>query len=88
MKDHPLKGNWADHRECHIAGDFLLISRLGGNVILFVRAGTHSELFEDLIRPFRTKTGRDPKMSFSSQKPYQVFFEGLSIEKIDRLLLT
>ena len=44
--DHPLKGDWADHRECHI-GDFLLIYRLDGNAIIFVRAGTHSELFEE-----------------------------------------
>jgi mRNA interferase YafQ len=26
--DHPLTGDWADHRECHIGGDFLLIYRL------------------------------------------------------------
>lgn len=45
--DHPLKGDWADHRECHIGGDFLLIYRLDGNTLLFVRAGTHSELFEE-----------------------------------------
>ena len=46
--DHPLKGDWADHRECHhIGGDFLLIYRVEGNVIIFVRTGTHSELFED-----------------------------------------
>jgi len=45
--DHPLKGDWVDHRECHIAGDFLLIYRLDENAIIFVRAGTHSELFED-----------------------------------------
>ena len=45
--DHPLKGDWADHRECHIGGDFLLIYRLDGNAIIFVRAGTHSELFEE-----------------------------------------
>lgn len=45
--DHPLKGDWADHRECHIGGDFLLIYRLDGDAIIFVRAGTHSELFED-----------------------------------------
>jgi mRNA interferase YafQ len=45
--DHPLKGDWADHRECHIAGDFLLIYRLAGDTITFVRAGTHSELFEE-----------------------------------------
>ena len=23
--DHALKGEWADHRKCHIGGDFLLI---------------------------------------------------------------
>ena len=49
-KDHPLKGEWNGARECHIGGDFLLIYRLdesagpGGSVV-FVRAGTHSELF-------------------------------------------
>jgi mRNA interferase YafQ len=45
--DHPLKGAWADHRECHIGGDFLLIYLASNNSIVFVRAGTHSELFED-----------------------------------------
>jgi len=45
--DHPLKGAWADHRECHIGGDFLLIYHLSGNTILFVRAGTHTDLFEE-----------------------------------------
>jgi mRNA interferase YafQ len=48
--DHALKGEWADHRECHIGGDFLLIYQLQGNgnneILSFVRAGTHSELFE------------------------------------------
>ena len=43
--DHALKGEWADHRECHIGGDFLLIYLIEGNAINFVRAGTHSELF-------------------------------------------
>src|SRR3569833_2696218 len=42
--DHPLKVGWADHRECHIGGDFLLIYRLEGSTIIFVRAGTHSDL--------------------------------------------
>lgn len=45
--DHPLKGDWADHRECHIGGDFLLICQLDGNTAIFVRAGTHCELFEE-----------------------------------------
>lgn len=46
--DHPLKGEWMDHRECHIGGDFLLIYQLaeGNKIIIFVRAGTHTELFE------------------------------------------
>ncbi len=47
--DHPLRGDWADHRECHIGGDFLLIYRHGGGAndgVVFVRAGTHAELFE------------------------------------------
>ncbi len=43
--DHALKGEWNDHRECHIGGDFLLIYQIEGNAINFVRAGTHSELF-------------------------------------------
>ena len=45
-RDHALTGDWADHRECHIGGDFLLIYQVDGNQIIFVRAGTHAELFE------------------------------------------
>lgn len=49
--DHALVGNWADHRECHIGGDFLLVYRLEDNgktqSVMFVRAGTHAELFDD-----------------------------------------
>ncbi len=43
--DHALKGEWSDHRECHIGGDFLLIYQMDANIINFVRAGTHAELF-------------------------------------------
>ena len=47
--DHALLGDWADHRECHIGGDFLLIYYLEKKgkqeMIVFVRTGTHSELF-------------------------------------------
>ena len=49
-KDHSLKGEWASYRECHVGGDFLLIYEVdekagkSGSVI-FVRAGTHAELF-------------------------------------------
>ena len=51
-RDHPLKGELAQYRECHIGGDFLLICRIDeqagrGGSIVFARAGTHSELFRD-----------------------------------------
>lgn len=45
-RDHQLSGKLADARECHIGGDFLLIYRVDANSIVFVRAGTHAELFE------------------------------------------
>ena len=48
--DHPLTGQWARHRECHIGGDFLLIYRLDSGSsqesVVFVRVGTHADLFE------------------------------------------
>ena len=48
--DHPLTDDWADHRECHIGGDFLLIYRLEhrgqDEQIVFARTGTHAELFK------------------------------------------
>jgi mRNA interferase YafQ len=48
--DHPLRGEWADHRDCHIRGDWLLIYRINatpqGEEIVFVRTGTHAELFD------------------------------------------
>jgi mRNA interferase YafQ len=43
--EHALKGEWADHRDCHIGGDFLLVYQLENNTINFVRAGTQAELF-------------------------------------------
>jgi len=49
-RDHQLSGNYAGHRECHIGGDFLLVYKLDESgkhgLIVFVRAGTHAELFE------------------------------------------
>ncbi len=47
LRDHELTGEWRDHRECHVGGDFLLIYYIEeqGNLVVFTRAGTHSELF-------------------------------------------
>ena len=51
---HPARssivGDWDDHRECHIGGDFLLTYKLvesaKHDLIVFVRTGTHAELFD------------------------------------------
>jgi mRNA interferase YafQ len=45
-RDHPLGGNWKDHRECHLKPDLLLIYKKPDDKTLrFVRMGSHSELF-------------------------------------------
>jgi mRNA interferase YafQ len=44
--DHSLSGRWADHRECHIRPDLLLIYRKPNqDTLSLVRIGSHSELF-------------------------------------------
>jgi len=43
--DHPLSGEWADHRDCHIKPDLVLIYRKPDDENLeLVRLGSHSEL--------------------------------------------
>ena len=48
--DHSLNGDWVGYRECHVGGDFLLIYRIDDSpkheCVVFVRAGTHAELFK------------------------------------------
>jgi mRNA interferase YafQ len=45
-RDHPLRGNFRDRRECHVEPDWLLIYKLNDAEIIFERTGTHSDLFE------------------------------------------
>lgn len=45
-KDHPLKGQWSDFRDLHIAPDWLLIYQSDEDSVTLVRTGSHSELFE------------------------------------------
>lgn len=49
-RDHPLKGNYVDYRECHVAGegDWLLIYKKHDDKLILVltATGTHSDLFE------------------------------------------
>ena len=43
--DHPLTGDWSDHRDCHLRPDLILIDRKPDDESLeLVRLGSHSEL--------------------------------------------
>jgi mRNA interferase YafQ len=43
--DHPLSGEWHDHRDCHVRPDLILIYRKPDSESLdLVRLGSHSEL--------------------------------------------
>lgn len=44
-KDHALRGDWSDHRDCHVKPDLVLIYRKPNkNVLQLVRIGSHSDL--------------------------------------------
>ena len=43
--DHSLKGKWKNFRELHIQADWLLIYKIFDNDCIFVRTGTHADLF-------------------------------------------
>ena len=43
--DHALSGEWADHRDCHVRPDLVLIyQKPDVNTLRLVRLGSHSEL--------------------------------------------
>jgi mRNA interferase YafQ len=46
-KDHPLRGDFADSRDCHVESDWVLIYTLmeNGGHVRFERTVTHSDLF-------------------------------------------
>ena len=44
-RDHPLTGDWKDHRDCHIKPDLVLIyQKAHADTLRLVRLGSHSEL--------------------------------------------
>jgi mRNA interferase YafQ len=45
QRPHPLKGDYQDCMECHLGGDWLLVWRQTDDEIVFVRTGTHEDLF-------------------------------------------
>ena len=46
LRDHKLIGNYQGRRECHLAGDWLLIYKLQKDAVIFERTGSHSELLK------------------------------------------
>ena len=45
-KDHQLKGNLRELRECHIKPDLLLVYRIENATLELVDIGSHSDLFK------------------------------------------
>jgi len=45
-KDHFLKGNPEQYKECHLKPDLLLIYRVYKDEVQLIDIGSHSELFE------------------------------------------
>ncbi len=45
--DHPLSGNWKEHRELHLEPDWILVYHIEENILVLtlVRNGTHSDIF-------------------------------------------
>lgn len=43
LRDHKLIGNYQDRRECHLAGDWLLIYKIDEDTVIFERTGSHKE---------------------------------------------
>lgn len=45
-KDHQLKGELKDYRECHIEPDWLLVYMKKDNQLFLAGLGSHSDLFK------------------------------------------
>lgn len=46
LRDHQLKGDFVNCRECHIKPDLLLIYKIEKEQLILVRIGSHSKLFK------------------------------------------
>ena len=45
-KDHPLKGDLAGYRGCHLEFDWVLIYAVQGKDLILFRTGTHADILE------------------------------------------
>lgn len=44
-RDHPLIGQWAPARDCHVEPDWILIYTADSDSLRLERTGTHADLF-------------------------------------------
>lgn len=44
-RDHPLKGNYQDKRDCHIEPGWILIYAIESDELVLYRTGSHADLF-------------------------------------------
>jgi len=44
--NHKLKGEFKNYWECHVEPDWLLVYKTTSTEIIFIRTGTHADLFE------------------------------------------
>lgn len=45
FRDHPLQGQFAGARDCHVSPDWVLIYAIIENELRLIRTGSHSDLF-------------------------------------------
>jgi mRNA interferase YafQ len=47
-RDHPLTGDWAGYRDCHVLSDWLLIYMISDEELILTatRTGAHSDIFQ------------------------------------------
>jgi len=43
--DHPMKGQFAGKRDCHIETDWIMIYAIEDDALVLYRAGSHADLF-------------------------------------------
>jgi len=48
-QDHPLLGNHAGARDCHVEPDWVLIYAIVGEELRLLCTGTHADLFKKII---------------------------------------
>lgn len=46
LKDHALKGDLKDFRECHIFGDLVILYKRDDELLSLYRIGRHQDLFK------------------------------------------